>query len=649
MNTPPQAETPSLPEPSGPSGSMGTASVPAAEKIPIFRRLGWLGAALFLLAVAVYVPVWEFGFIWDDDDYVVANETLRTLDGLKRIWLEPGSVPQYYPMVHTLFWVEYQLWGLKPAGFHLVNVLLHASSAVLVFLILRGLGMPGAWLAGALFAVHPVHVESVAWITERKNVLSLFFYLCAAFLWLRFSGLIPGNGRGNAGNEGVSGAGEGRGPMGLYRGALLLHLCALLSKTVVCSFPAAMLLVAWWKRGRLARRDVLGLLPFFAIGLAFGLVTAWMERDRVGAVGRFWDHTFLERWLIAGRVVWFYAGKLLYPEPLSFIYPRWTIDAGEFWQYLFPIGAIALVAGLWLLRNRLGRGPLVAVLFFGGTLFPAMGFFNVYPMRFSYVADHFQYHASLGLIAMFAAGLAKIQRPIARAGVTTGHLISGAVVIAFALLTARQLPVYQNFETVFRDTLQKAPNCSLAMTSLAAISVERGQHEEAIALYRRALAVDELDEVAHFNLGKVLLEKGDAAGAEPHLRQSWTLAPDCAHCHYFYALAISIQGRHEESLRHYQDAIAHNPKEPFQRYNHGLTLLQLGRKAEGEKELLQAIALKPEMLQQRYFLIDHFMQEGRASEAEQVLLEGLGHHPQDPTLNGMLQGIRVYREQRLRR
>ncbi|HOW19171.1 MAG TPA: O-GlcNAc transferase, partial [Phycisphaerae bacterium] len=337
-------------------------------------------AGLLLLALAVYIPAMRGGFVWDDDDYVTENRTLRSLDGLGRIWFDIRATPQYYPLVFTSFWLEYHLWDSRPGGYHVVNILLHGTSAVLLWLVLRRLAVPGAWFAAAVFAVHPVHVESVAWITERKNVLSGVFYLSAALVWLRFAGLDCPR------------AAEPR-RRSLYAIGLFLFACALLSKSVTASLPAALLLVLWWKRGRIARGDFLPLVPFFALGAVMGLITAWVERHHVGAEGAEWALSAAERCLIAGRALWFYAAKLIWPVRLTFIYPRWPIDSGVWWQYLYPIAAVAAIGLLWGLRRRIGRGPLVAVLFFAITLAPALGFFDVYPMRYSFVADHFQYHA----------------------------------------------------------------------------------------------------------------------------------------------------------------------------------------------------------------------------------------------------------------
>ena len=355
--------------------------------LPLPPLHGWI-LGLFLVAATVlaYQPVWHAGFIWDDDVYVTNNLTLRSVDGLRQIWCKLTATPQYYPLVHTSFWLEYHLWGLNPVGYHVVNVLLHALAAILLWRVLVRLQLPGAWLAAGIFALHPVAVESVAWVTERKNVLAAVFYFAAALAYLRGR-------RRERMAESKSGV-----SLRWYFLAFALFVAALLSKTTACSLPAAMLLVIWWKRGRIAGRDVWPLLPFFAAGVALGLVTSWLERTHVGAQGPEWAFSFPERCLIAGRAVWFYAGKLFWPANLTFIYPRWQINTGAWWQWIFPVAALAVVAVLWRLRRRIGRGPLVAVLFFGGTLLPALGFTNVYPMRYSFVADHFQYLASVGLI-----------------------------------------------------------------------------------------------------------------------------------------------------------------------------------------------------------------------------------------------------------
>ena len=331
---------------------------------------GWVKGWLLLIAVILaYQPAWHGKPIWDDDAHLTPPG-LRSSQGLARIWIEPGATQQYYPLVHSIFWIEYKLWGDATPGYHLINILLHAFAALLLWKILRRLQVPGAYLAAAMFALHPVCVESVAWISEIKNTLSGAFYLGAALAYLRFDR--TRNWR-------------------FYFVTLGLFLLGLMSKTVIATLPAALLVVFWWQRGKLSwKQDVLPLIPFFAVGIGAGLFTAWVEWKFVGASGSGYDFSIMDRLLIAGRAIWFYLGKLVWPVDLAFIYPRWHVSRTVWWQSLFPITALLVSVGLWLLSRR-NRAPLAAWLFFVGTLFPALGFFNVYPFCYSFVADHFQY------------------------------------------------------------------------------------------------------------------------------------------------------------------------------------------------------------------------------------------------------------------
>ncbi len=289
-------------------------------------------------------------------------------------------------MLHSAFWIEHRLWGDATLGYHLVNIFLHATAAFLVALILRRLAIPGAYLAAAIFALHPVQAESVAWIAEQKNTLSAVFYLAAMLAYLHF---------------------DQTRRMPLYWWALGLFLLAIFSKTVTATLPGGLLVIFWWQRGRLSwKGDVLPLVPFFLLGAGGGMITAWWELKINNCVGPEFQFTLLERVLIAGRAIWFHLWKLCWPTKLTFIYPRWQIDVRAWWQYVFPLGVVALAIGLWSIR-RWSRAPLAALLFFAGTLFPVLGFFNLYTFRYSLVANHYQYLASLGAITLAAAGAAR--------------------------------------------------------------------------------------------------------------------------------------------------------------------------------------------------------------------------------------------------
>ncbi len=510
------------------------------------------GAALLGLALLAYLPVLrDAGFIWDDDLYVTGNRTLRSLDGLLRMWTEERAIPQYYPLVHTSFWIEYQLWGLAPFGYHLNNVLLHGLGSVLLWRLLVRLSVPGGWLAAALFAVHPVHLESVAWVTERKNVLSGVFYLAAFLAYLRFD---PPEASPRDGPR------DGR----AYAWAMGLFVCALLAKTVTATLPAAIAVVLWWKRGRLALRDLAPLLPMLAIGAALGLYTAYLERYRVGADGPEWEFSLVERSLIAGRALWFYAGKLAWPDPLVFVYPRFRIDASAGWQYAFPLAVLALVALLFGLRHRIGRGPVAATLLFGGTLFPALGFLNVYPMRYSFVADHFQYLASIALLVPFAAGATALAERARSSGPAGLRVASAAV--ALTLLAAliglgwRQAPAYRDAEALWRDTLAKNPGAWIAHNNLAVILRERGEVDAAVRHIETSIRLNPALPDPHLNLGLLLEERGRTREAVASLQRALRLDPDFAPAHYNLGVLTERQGDLTEAEARYREAIRASPR-----------------------------------------------------------------------------------------
>jgi tetratricopeptide (TPR) repeat protein len=577
----------------------------------------WLWAGLIVLLILLaYIPAMRGGYIWDDNAHITDNDVLRSSDGLARIWFDPKVLPQYYPLVHTTFWVEYHLWQLHPFGYHLVNVLLHACNAILLLLVLRYLRVPGAWLAAALFALHPVHVESVAWITERKNVLSGFFYLSSALAYFRFA-----NVTGDPANASVfldvhpPTSGKSRRSWGLYALSLFLFLCALLSKTVTCSLPAAILLVLWWKRGRLCRSDILTLIPYFVVGALLGLTTVWLEKYQVGAYGEEWALSFLDRCLVAGRALWFYAGKLLWPHKLTFIYPRWHIEAGVWWQYLFPAAALAVISLFWILRRRIGKGPFVAVAFFAGTLVPALGFFDVYPMRFSFVADHFQYLASTGLIALAAAAMTNFLGRLGPRYNTVGSVVSVAVLLVFGVLVWKQSTIYGDAETLYRDTISKNPNAWMAHYNLGVLLVNRGRADEVMAHFSEALRLQPDDADAHYNLGVALEKQGRLQEAMAHFSAAGRLRPDYADAHYSVAAILARQHKFEEAISYYSKALQVNPNYVEAHNNLGVALFSLGELDKAIEHYRRALKLNPNFGKAHNNLGNALLQEGKLDEA----------------------------------
>jgi len=575
------------------------------------RNNGWfsiLVAGLLLVAMTVlaYSPVLGGGFIWDDDDYVYENPLLPAPDGLKRIWTT-GESPQYYPLVFTTFWLEYRLWGLQAGGYHIVNVLLHAINAVLVWRLLRRMGFGGAYIVALIFALHPVHVESVAWITERKNVLSGLCYLLSVGSYLRF---------------------EATQRWRWYAAALTLFVLGLLSKTVVCTLPVALLLLRWWWQKPIGLRNVLLLVPFALAGGIMGTATAAYEHYNVlhGAHGAHWALSMPERVIVAGQALWFYAGKLLWPSPLVFNYPRWQINAADVLQWLWPVAAVLVAAGLWTLRERWGRGLTVAAWFTAITLSPALGFVNVAPMRFSFVADHFQYLASLGVIAA-AVGVAGFLVRLVKgfetpARLSTARLFSGVltavVVAALGTLTYRQAFLYRDVEELWRHTIRHNPGSWLARGNLGVLLRERGELDEAGNQFEYMLAHciswPEPQAQAHTNIGHIHQLRGEYGQAIHHYRQALAAMPNKHEARFSLAVTHYTLGNYQDAESQYRRYLINNPEDARAHFNLALALDAQEQPIEAEKRYLQALRHDPHLAHAHGKLARLYQKQGQAEK-----------------------------------
>ncbi|HEV8039929.1 MAG TPA: tetratricopeptide repeat protein [Bryobacteraceae bacterium] len=573
-------------------------------------------AVWIFLCCATFIAYWPSlsgGFVWDDNGHVT-KPALQSMHGLWRIWFDLGATQQYYPLLHSAFWIEHHLWGDAVLGYHLVNISLHALSACLVVQIVRRLELPGATLAGFVFALHPVCVESVAWISEQKNTLSAVFCLAAALVYLRFDK-------------------TRRTPQYLLAAALFVG--ALLSKTVTATLPAALLVVLWWKKqGRLQwRLDFVPLIPWFAAGVSAGLFTAWMEKTFIGAQGGDFTLTWLQRFLLAGRVICFYAGKLIWPADLMFTYPHWTIDTSDWRQYLFPAGVLGVALGLWLIaRVSANRGPLAGFLIFVGTLFPVLGFANIYPFLFSYVADHFQYLACLGIIIPATCAVTVAAKRKA------GTALPVLWLVVLGWLTWRQSATYVDAETLYRDTLAKNADSWMAHNQLGNVLVRTGRAQEAIPEYEAALrlrpdiaephlshgvaliqsdpsriseAIHEFETAlrinprfteAHVDLGNALMYvPGRTPGVIAEFEAALKLEPDLASAHNGMGNALAqMPGRTEEAVAQYEEALRINPDYLEAHINLANTLVRIpGRVQEGITHYKEALRIRPDLTEVR--------------------------------------------------
>ena len=565
------------------------------------RFSDWLLATLLaLMTIIAYQPVWHAGFMWDDDAHLTENPCIVGTLGFKGIWTTSAAV--YYPLVLTMFWVEHALWGLNPVPYHVVNVLMHSACAVLLWRVLRNLRMRGAWLGAALWALHPVQVETVSWITELKNTQSCLFYLLAIHFFLKWLAAseteIPGRRRWH------------------YPLVLLCAAMAILSKSSTVMLPVVLGLCAWWMEGRWRWRNAVWLAPFFLVSLVAGGWTIWEQKFHSGAVGQEWTQSWMERLVIAGRDVWFYLGKLLWPHPLIFIYPRWTINASGPTSFLPGLAAAAGLLVLGLKRSGILRPVFFASAYFVISLFPVLGFFNVYFFRYSFVGDHLQYLAAMGPLALAGAGIATLFDFIKQKTPWMGAAVCLGLLLTLATLTWRQARIYQSDESLWRETIRLNPDCWMACNNLGLDYFKQGRFDEAIAQYQNALAIKPDFADAHYNLGMVLDKKGQTDEAVSQYQEAIRIKPDDADAHNNLGNALGEKGRIDEAIQEYQEAIRIKPDDADAHNNLGVALVGKGQTDRAINQFQEAIRIKPDHADAHNNLGNALAQQGRLNEAQ---------------------------------
>ena len=578
-------------------------NLPILRKILLFvfspRGRAWLfGVLLAALTIFAYRPAWNGGFLWDDDVYITNNELLTAPDGLRRIWFSLDSPSQYFPLVYSTFRIEHALWGLNPTGYHWVNLLLHVANALLVWRVLARLNVPGAWLAGAIFALHPVQVESVAWITERKNVLMGFFFLLTLLAWLAFV------------DE------RTKRPWSFYVLALILYMLALSAKTTACTLPAALFLILWLQKKPINWKRIFEILPFLVLGIAMGLLAMWWERYHQGTSRA--AITFLspiERVLVASRAVWFYLSKLIWPSNLTFIYPKWTISPEHLLDYIWLVAAMAVCMAIYWLRRYTGRSVEVAAAFFLATLSPVLGFIMLFTFRYTFVADHYQYLACIGPIALASAGIVSLADALKQ----RVFIWSAAVfaVAMLAVLTWRQGSMYGDIERLWRITLARNPECGMAHTNLGIVLLEKGQVDEAIVHYRAALQMQPNSWDDEYNLGTALLSKGEVDEAIVHCETAVTIQPNDPDAQVALGSVLLEKKRIDEAIMHYQKALAIRPDYFLARCGLGRALLEKGELDTAIQHFRAALLIQPEHADCHTVLAVALDEKGETAEAIQ--------------------------------
>jgi tetratricopeptide (TPR) repeat protein len=406
--------------------------------------------------------------------------------------------------------------------------------------------------------------------------------------------------------------------------AIALFALGLMSKSVVATLPVSLLVVLWWKRGRLDwKQDVVPLLPFFAIGIGSGLFTAWVEQKLIiaGEESAF-ALTLVERLLVAGRVVWFYLAKIVWPVHLVFIYPRWRVSQVVWWQYLFPLATLMLAGVVWLLRKR-WRAPMAVFLFFTATLFPVMGFFNVYPFRFSFVADHFQYLACAGPVALLVAMVSSL----GGLGGGARRVLYVIVLVPLAILTWRQSGRYADAETLYRTTIRQNPDCWLAYNNLGNLLGQSNRIDGAIDAYSKALQINPGFAVAENNLSGALLRSGRNDEAFAHCLKAVEIDPNYADAHHNLGILLEKRGQIDEAIVQYRREVEIYPNHAEAQNKLGNVLAGVGRIDEAIVHYRAALKSNPDYAEAYFNLGNVFAQSGRRREAIEHYLKAVAIRP----------------------
>src|SRR6266403_3905198 len=618
------------------------------------RQREWLWAFLLIGLVFVsYARVFNAGFIWDDESHLTRNPCIVGPLGLKEVWTSAQAV--YYPLVLTTFWTVHKFAGLSPWPYHLLNVFLHAGSAVLLWQVLRQLNVRGAWLGAALWALHPVMVQSVAWVTELKNTQSGFFYLLWILCFLKWHErpriMQITRIKNTKEQGGAPSKTESPARWWQFALSLLFFLLATLSKPSVVMLPVVLALCVWWRTGRIRWRDIAALAPFVLISALASVWTILEQKFHAGAIGAEWAQTWPERLIIAGRAIWFYVAKLAWPYPLIFIYPRWKINSSQLTAYLPFVAALAGLLSLGLIRAKWSRTVFFAAGYYVVSLFPVLGFFSVYFFRYSFVSDHFQYLASMGPLALAGAAIATLlggfcETPadflshpdaVPRSGSTIASPrwrlvlsggLCGILLVSLGFLTWRQTAEYHNLFALYTATLQKNPDCWMAHYNLGIVLSEQGEADPAIDHYRRAVDLRPGYAEAHYNLGRLLVELGQPADAIAHYERAAAINPADAEAQNNLGVTLFGIGHTDDAIAHYQKALEIRPDYAEASCNLANALIAKHDFDGAIARYKACLAAIPDQEEAQYNLASALLRKGRTDEAIVEYQKVLQVHPE---------------------
>ena len=584
-------------------------------KLQSWQREWLLGTVLFLLTCVVYLPVLHGVFVWDDSYMITDNQSLRGLNGLHTLWFT-NKFADPYRITMTSFWLEWQLWELKPMGYHIVNVITHALGVILLWRVLKKLALPGAWLAAAIFAVHPVGAASVAWISEQKNTWSIIFYLLTILWYLRF---------------------EISGQKISYAFALFLYVCALMSKGSVVMLPVVLFLIHWWQNSNtrsrpstLGFRHLLLLAPFFALSAAAAYMTIWFQNHKAIGGESVQDLSLIGRIATSAWAVWFYLWKGLVPVNICTIYPRWSPDPASAIVWLPMVALLAALYVCWHFRKSWGRHAFFALAYVVASIFPVMGFFNMYFLIFSRVADHWQYLALIGTVAGVVCGCVYgFQKLVEKNKVPqqAGPVLAVLLIGFLAWSTWLRAEVYANELNLWSDTVKKNPEAWMAYNNLGNALGNAHRPEEAIAAYEAAIKINPGFPDAHSNLGNSLVGKKQLDKAIEHFKIAVAGQPKMASFHFNYGIALFDQGKYQDAVNEYNIALSLNPGYADVRNNLANVYLKQDKYKEALEQALIASQIKPTAPEPHMNAAMALSSLGRTAEAAQQFDEAIRLNP----------------------
>jgi protein O-mannosyl-transferase len=564
--------------------------------------------ALIIIAAAVwvYAPALRGDWLWDDDLLVSVNPDLRSVAGLWHIWFSAPTT-DYWPLTWTLLWTEWHVWGNDPLGYHLCSLALHIISGLLIWRLLRRLGLRWGWIGGLLFVVHPIAVESVAWISEIKNTLSLPLFLLACDAWI----------------DSESGK-RGR----PYLRAILLYTAAMLAKTSTIMLPAVLLLYTWWKRGKIYGSDLKNMAPFLGIALILGAVTFHFQSHALEASSGQVDH-FFARLVRTGAVVFFYLGNFVWPANLLPVYPRSIFDPALSFRILALLVLAGMLFLLWTKRQSWGRHLLFGLGFFLLNLLPVLGVVKMSYLRISGVADHFAYLPIIGLIGLVAAGIELLQRPLAIQARLIGWILVAVLAVALGWKSHAYAKIFVNLETFCEYTLARNPEAWSIHNNLGHALFQNGRIPGATEQFQQALAINPDDAEAHYNLGIVLEQANKMPEAIDEFQAALKLNHDDADSHNKLGVALQATGRIPEATEQFQAALSLDPSSADSHNKLGVALAQTSQMPEAISEFEQAVNLNPERAEAHYNLGLALAETGRMSDALEQFNDALRINPND--------------------